>query len=92
MSGLEFFGLFCLLLIGFAAFGFGLFIVNEKSINKMDDASCGWAAYTMLSLIISFLISSIILNFINYPERFGYQKIQVEQTVEETINDTSSGN
>ena len=84
MSGLEFFGLFCLLLIGFAAFGFGLFIVNEISINKMDDATVGWAAYMLMSLILAFLISNIILIFANTPERFGYQKIQVEQTVEET--------
>lgn len=92
MSALAFFGLFCLLLIGFAAFGFGLFITNEISKYKMDDATVGWMAYMLMSLIIAFLASIVILNFTNHPERFGYQKIQVEQTIEETINDTSSSN
>ncbi len=50
----------------------------------MDDATVGWAAYMLMSLILAFLISNIILIFANTPERFGYQKIQVEQTVEET--------
>ena len=79
-------------MIGFAAFGFGLFMSNEVSKTQMEDATVGWMAYTLMSLIIAFLTSIIILNFANNPEKFGYQKIPVEQTIEETINDTSSGN
>ena len=84
MSGLEVFGLFCLLLVLCAIIGFGFFASNQVSYHKMDDKYCGWCAYMVLSFIMSLLISAAVFKFSNHPEIFGYQEIPVEQTAEET--------
>lgn len=71
-----------LMLLIFIFIGIPLIVWIIANITNNDSESALFRAFITVNITLAIVLSVIMLKFINNPEKFGYQKIQTEQTIE----------
>lgn len=77
-------GLVVTLLFIFIGIPFIVWIIADIKSNDSEESL--FKTFITVNVTLAMVLSAIILTFINNPEKFGYEKIQTEQTTEVNEN------
>ena len=71
-----------IVLLMFIFLGIPLIVGGIANITSNDSDGAIIKTFVAVNMILAITLSTIIFNFIDNPEKFGYQKIETEQTME----------